>query len=390
MSVQAFNSAQRTRSLVAVIAAALSVGIAVGAMVPLISLRLEANGYSKTLIGINGAMFPIGLLVIGYWLPRILRFFGPLRAVYFGVAVTATSVLLLPVLDNYFAWSALRLGAGAAGGVYWVMSETWINMMVTEKTRGRVMALYTAAMAFGFAVGPEIVARVGIDGFLPFIIVSALMALSAVPFFFVHDVKPEIPEHAGVNVLGAVHIAPVVLFAGLAGGAAESAVYVLLPLYGTDSGYDPASAARLLTWFYIGNVVLQFPLGYIADRFGRFRLLQFCIAGTLIGAILLPLLFAHLLPLRAMLLLWGGVTMGIYTLSLALLGERFKPSDLSAANAAYVMMYEVGGLGGPIVAGGMMDAMGRQGLPLFAAVAAATYLVYAAVARRRAARGERD
>jgi MFS family permease len=387
MSVQAFNSAQRTRSLVAVIAAALSVGIAVGAMVPLISLRLEANGYSNTLIGINGAMFPIGLLAVGYWLPRILRFFGPLRAVYFGVVVTSASVLLLPVLDNYVAWSVLRLGAGAAGGVYWVMSETWINMMVTEKTRGRVMALYTAAMAFGFAVGPEIVARVGIDGFLPFIIVSALMALSAVPFFFVHDVKPEIPEHAGVNVLGAVRIAPVVLFAGLAGGAAESALYVLLPLYGTDSGYDLASAARLLTWFYIGNVVLQFPLGYVADRFGRFRLLQLCVTGTMIGAILLPLLFEHLLPLRAMLLLWGGVTMGIYTLSLALLGERFKPDDLSAANAAYVMMYEFGGLGGPITAGGMMDTMGPQGLPLFAAIIMAIYLVYAAVVRRRAARG---
>src|SRR5262245_16379006 len=117
MSVATFSSAQRTRSLVAVIAAALSVGIAVGAMVPLISLRLEANGYSNTLIGVNGAMFPLGLLAIGGWLPQILRFFGPLRAVYFGVAVTSTSVLLLPVLDSYYAWCLLRLGAGAAGGV---------------------------------------------------------------------------------------------------------------------------------------------------------------------------------------------------------------------------------------------------------------------------------
>jgi MFS family permease len=384
MSVAAYNSAQRTRSLVAVIAAALSVGIAVGAMVPLISLRLEAAGYSNTLIGINGAMFPIGLLAIGYWLPPILRFFGPLCAIYFGVGVTSLSVLLLPVLDNYIAWCLLRLGAGAAGGVYWVMSETWINMMVTERTRGRVMALYASAMAFGFAFGPEIVARVGIEGFLPFVIISALLAASAVPFFFVHDVKPAIPEHAGVNVLGAVRIAPLVLFAGLAGGAAESALYVMLPLYGTESGYDQASAARLLTWFYIGNVVLQFPLGYVADRFGRFRLLQLCIAGTFIGAILLPLVFADELPLRAMLLLWGGVTMGIYTLSLALLGERFKPGDLSAANAAYVMMYEVGGLGGPVLSGGMMDTMGRHGLPLFAAIITAIYLIYAAVARRRA------
>jgi MFS family permease len=254
--------------------------------------------------------------------------------------------------------------------------------MVTEKTRGRVMALYTAAMAFGFAFGPEIVARIGIEGFLPFVIVSALLAVSAVPFFFVHDVKPQIPEHAGINVLDAARIAPLVIFAGLAGGAAESALYVMLPLYGTEAGYDSASAARLLTWFYIGNVVLQFPLGAIADRYGRSRLLQVCVAGTLIGAILLPLLFAHQLPLRAMLLLWGGVTMGIYTLSLALLGERFKPGDLSAANAAYVMMYEIGGLGGPVASGGMMDTLGRDGLPLFAALITATYLIYAAIMRR--------
>jgi MFS family permease len=246
------------------------------------------------------------------------------------------------------------------------------------------MALYTATMAFGFAVGPEIVARIGIEGFLPFVIVAALLAVSAVPFFFVHDVKPDVPAHAGVNVLGAVRIAPLVLFAGLAGGAAESALYVMLPLYGTESGYDQASAARLLTWFYIGNVGLQFPLGYVADRFGRFRLLRLCVAGTLIGAILLPLLFAQELPQRTMLLLWGGMTMGIYTLSLALLGERFKPGDLSAANAAYVMMYEFGGLGGPVMAGGMMDMMGRHGLPLFAVIITALYLIYAAAAGRKA------
>jgi predicted MFS family arabinose efflux permease len=99
------------------------------------------------------------------------------------------------------------------------------------------------------------------------------------------------------------------------------------------------------------------------------------------------LVFARELPLHIVLLLWGGVTMGIYTLSLALLGERFKPGDLSAANAAYVMMYEFGGLGGPVMAGGMMDAMGRQGLPLFAAIITAMYLVYAAVSRRKAPAG---
>ena len=115
MSVATFSSAQRTRSLVAVIAAALSVGIAVGAMVPLISLSLEADGYSNTLIGVNGAMFPIGLLVIGYWLPRILRFFGPLRAVYFGVGVTSASVLLSAGVGQLRRLVPVAVGSGRGG-----------------------------------------------------------------------------------------------------------------------------------------------------------------------------------------------------------------------------------------------------------------------------------
>jgi MFS family permease len=387
MSLEAYSSAQRLRSLVAVIAAALSVGIAVGAIVPLIALRLEAAGYSRTLIGVNGAMFPLGLLLFGPWMPRILKWLGPLPAVYLGVAVTAASVLMLAATDDYVLWCLLRLVAGAAGGIYWIMSETWINMMVTEKSRARVMALYAGAMAFGFAVGPEIIARIGTGGLLPILIVAAMMALAAVPFLFVHDVSPALPDHANVSVLGAVRFAPVVIYAGLAGGAAETALYVMLPLYGTDSGFAESEAARLLTWFYIGNVALQFPLGWAGDRFGRLRLVKLCVAAALLGAVLLPLLIDQQTPLRAMLLLWGGFVMGIYTLSLALLGEKYRPGDLAAANTAFVMMYEVGSLGGPVAAGGMMDGLGRHGLPLFAAIAAAAYLAYVALTRRKCGGG---
>jgi len=46
------------------------------------------------------------------------------------------------------------------------------------------------------------------------------------------------------------------------------------------------------------------------------------------------------------------------------------------------MIYEIGSLSGPVLAGGAMDLVGRQGMPLVVALATAGFLVFAAVRRR--------
>jgi len=74
--------------------------------------------------------------------------------------------------------------------------------------------------------------------------------------------------------------------------------------------------------------------------------------------------------------LWGGVSWGIYTLALGLMGERFAATELAAANAAFVMMYEIGSFFGPIVAGGAMDQWPRYGLPIVIAVVAGALFVF--------------
>ncbi len=46
------------------------------------------------------------------------------------------------------------------------------------------------------------------------------------------------------------------------------------------------------------------------------------------------------------------------------LGNRFSGSMLMAGNAAFAMMWGVGGIAGPPVLGAVMDAAGVQGLPI--------------------------
>jgi hypothetical protein len=61
------------------------------------------------------------------------------------------------------------------------------------------------------------------------------------------------------------------------------------------------------------------------------------------------------------------------------MGERFPRHELAGANAAFVIMYELGSTGGPVVAGGTMDLAGPHGLMLILALIPAAYLVFIAI-----------
>jgi MFS family permease len=383
MELATYSSQQRMRSLAAVICAVFSVGVAVGAVTPLLSLLLERRGVSETVIGLNGAMFPLAVLVFGPFLPRLMGRLGTLRSIYLSISMLTATVLLLPVLPTIGAWFILRFIAGGAGAISWIVTETWINMMATNETRGRVMAIYATMLAAGFSMGPAMLRLTGIDGYLPFIAVAAALSVSVVPFFFVRDVAPPMPERPTNHVIHLMRIAPVVMLAGLAGGAIETALFTLLPVYGLRVALAEGTAVLMLTFYYIGNLILQFPLGWLADRFDRRAALCWCVGIVLICAPLLPVLAPTGMPLLAMLIFWGGASMAMYTLSLALMGEIYPRSDLAGANTAFVMMYEAGSIGGPIAAGAAMEGIGHNGLPLVVGLIAAAYLGFALGTRRR-------
>jgi MFS family permease len=381
LTTVAYTPQQRTRSLVAVIAAVFGIGVAIGAIVPLISLLMERQGYSSVVIGLNSLMFPLAVMLVGPFVARLGARFGTLAAMCLSTTVLGGLTLMLAFVPILPTWYLLRFLMGAAGAVGWIITETWINLMATDANRGRVMAVYATVLAVGFSIGPLVIRAVGIDGLLPFVIIAGLLGTSALPILWARDVAPPMPGHSTHGVLRLIAAAPVIMLAGLGGGAIESAAYTLLPVYGVKLGLAEATAVLMLTMYYAGNLVLQIPLGMLADRFDRRRALVACFLVALACPVLLPLTMS-LEPLKWVILVaWGGATMAIYTLSLAVMGESFPRVELAGANAAFVMMYELGSVGGPLIAGGAIDLAGPHALMLILALIAAAYLAVIAVLR---------
>ena len=69
----------------------------------------------------------------------------------------------------------------------------------------------------------------------------------------------------------------------------------------------------------------------------------------------------------------AGLIYGLYTLGLTMLSNRVKTQDLVAANAGFVIIFELSNLFGPTVAGILVDFSFQFGFSIFVFLLGLTY-----------------
>lgn len=370
-----------TRTRAAIIATAAAFGLTYGLSAPLIALELNERGASGLLIGANAAMHAVGVLLIAPFLPRIVAragLAGPAR-----IALVAAAVLLalFPALPVIGIWFLLRILLGMSAESLFVISESWLSEASDETSRPRIMGIYVAAMSAGIALGPAILAVAGRDGALPFLIGAAL-ALFALAILVVsrpEEVPPEPPSGAGI--LTFLRRAPLAVAAAGLNAAIEAAGLALLPLYAMKLGWTEARGTLLLSVLLVGAILLQLPIGWLGGRMDRGRLTALLALSAGLGALAWPVAFAHPVLAWPLVFLWGGAFVGIYTLALTDVGERFRGADLAGVFAVMSVAWGIGALVGPLL-GGLATGATRHGLPLMTAAFCLTFAL--ACTRRRA------
>ncbi len=379
------EAAARRRCIAAVIASLALAGAAMGMTGPLVAFVLKRAGISATAIGANSAMQAVALLALVFGLPPVLRLSGALRAMVAGLALWAGGVLLMAAFPGPGAWLGLRLLLGLGFGIHWIVGEAWINAAATEEARGRVIGTYVTVATLGFAAGPVLLDFTGFENAAPFVVIAVLIAAAAVPLLLMPRVaSPQMPR-ATQNLANAARHAPVAMAMGLIAGFSDVTLAALFPVYGVESGLATDNTITLLVAFLVGTAVIQWPLGWLADRVPRGALAAACALLVIASAIALPHLLGSTVALGFVMFLWGGAQIGFYTLGLVELGVKFKCGELVGANTVFAFLYGVGALTGPLAGGAAMDAWGANGLPITVALAAALLLIVGASAPHRPA-----
>jgi MFS family permease len=368
-------------SIVAVLSVVAIAGLGFGTSMPLLSILLEKAGYSSTAIGLNTALHSVAALVVLPFAPKALRRIGPARLLMISLSAIAVSLLVMRAFVDLWVWTPMRMVFGAAIALMFTTSEYWVNAIATEETRGRLIGLYATIFSMGWAAGPLLLGALGVESWAPLIVTTLLLGLSMIPLFIACNAAP-VPEDAPPgSLLHILRAAPAAALAPFVYGAVEIGVFALLPVYAMQQGLSPGQGAAMLAALSAGNVALQYPIGWLADRVDRGRLLILCALAGVLGALSLPFVIGRPWLLYGTLFLWGGVVVGLYTMGLVLIGAKFKGAQLVAANTAVMILYSAGGLLAPPVTGAAMDLIRPNGLVVALGLLCGAYAVYATLAR---------
>lgn len=366
------------RSLIAAICCAGVCGIVFGLSMPLISLRLEYMTGSGVLVGLNGAAAALSTLIMAPLVPRLMTLAPARYILVANLAMAAVFFALFPAFPVVSIWFALRFLSGCNITVVFVISESWINQVVTPARRAFMLGVYGTALSGGFGIGGLLFSALDPTGDLPFYVASAIFLLGTLPVTLLKGPQAVAPDRDGSSfkaMLGAARSAPAAILAGLAFGALETLVFSMLPVYGERIALSHAMIGMMVFAVAMGALSFQIPLGWIADRTDRRATLFWIAATTTLAPLAVGLAGTNAWLLLPLLFIQAGVASGLYTVGLSLLGERFTGGAIAAANAGFIFAYGLGSFAGPPAAGGAMDVIGPWGLLWVLSAISAAYVV---------------
>lgn len=359
----------------AVLASVLSVGLALGMSMPLVSLRLEGWGYGAFAIGVMAAMPAVGVLLGAKVSSRLAAHFGTPALMRLCLWAGALSIGLLALLPYYAVWVVLRLAIGSVLTIVFILGESWINQIVVEQWRGRLVALYGTCYALSQLAGPLLLGLVGTDHNYAFWMATGLLVVS--PALLLGRSGAPTTEACNVTLrelAGFCRSLPVIAWAIALFAGFEALILTLLPVYSIQQGFSSETALYMVSVVVVGDACLQLPIGALADRVSRRLLFAGCAASLMVSSLLIPLLLltAAIWPLWVV---FGASAGGLFTLSLVLIGERFRDDALVRANAHVAQLWGVGCLVGPLIAGAGSQWISGHALPLMMAAGAFVLIV---------------
>lgn len=369
--------------------------LATGTFNTFIGVRSGIEGFSTTIIGAMMSAFYVGTIVGAFLCGGIINRVGHIRAFTAFAALSAVTVLLHPFLFDPWTWVVLRAILGFASAGLYICTESWINDRVTAETRGTVLALHAMVASLGFGAGQIMLNAGDPAGADLFMIAAMLFALGVIPIALTRASSPSIVESHAFGLGELYRAAPSAVVACAAGGLSISSLFGVGPVFGQALGLSVGQISSLMTALILSGLFLQFPIGWLSDRYDR----RAVIAGVAVSAAVIAAGLGafiqesatpagldwdrHAIPLLVMAFAFGGVVATLYPLGIAYANDYLSPEQRVQAAGGLVLAYGIGAVGGPVMAAVAIDALGPAGLFAYNAAIGIGLLVFIGYRMRR-------
>jgi MFS family permease len=331
-----------------------------------VSLRLEAEGFSKYTVGMVAASMYAGILIGSIYAENWIQRWGHLRSFAYFIGTIFCLIVLQSMWMHPIYWACIRFVSGLCMAGIFVVVESWLLLLSPKEIRGRILSLYLAIFYGGLSLGQLLIHFCDPLDFTAFWITGFLTALALVPLKFCYADQPKMENSIKLNLFQIVRLSPLGFLGGLVSGSLLAAIYGLVPLYGKLVGLKAGEIGNLMAMIVFGGLSLQWPLGRLADRSSRKRVLNGSAIAASFFALTIAFFGQYSMPLLLGLgWLFGGFAFTIYPLSMAYTCEVVKEEEIIAATGGFVLSYGIGAVFGPLAGPLAMHALGSEGLFYF-------------------------
>ncbi|MDX1742600.1 MAG: MFS transporter [Ruegeria sp.] len=356
-------------------------------------LLMVGNGLQGTILGVRGEIegfstLEMSFVMSAYFLgflggsrlaPEMIRRVGHVR-VFAALASFISAVMILyPLMTNPVVWILGRVLIGFCFSGVYVTAESWLNNAASNENRGQALSLYMIFQMVGIISAQGLVLLGDPAGFDTFVIASILVSVSFAPILLSISPTPAFDSTKPMTLRELFGYSPLGCVGMFLLGGVFSAQFGMASVYGARAGLSLAEISTFVAAFYIGALVLQYPLGWFSDRMDR-RVLIMVVAVTGACGAIAGMLFGLAFPiLLVSAFVIGGMSNPLYSLLIAHANDFLQHEDMAAASGGLLFINGLGAIAGPLITGWLMgDAVfGPQGFFLFIAALLVTTAVYA-------------
>ena len=347
-----------------------------------ILLLMLGNGMHATLLGIRGtsefeSTAAMSWIMSGYFIgflggsrlaPQLILRVGHVRVFAALGSLISAALILFAAFPDPFVWFMLRIIIGFCFSGVYVVAESWLNDKSTNETRGQALSVYMIVQMIGVVSAQGVLNFGDPNGYFLFVIASVLVSVSFAPILLSVSPAPIFATAAPMSVRELIRISPLGAVGSFCLGALFAGIWGMGAVFGIEAGLSTAEIAAFIASIYLGGMLLQFPIGWISDKFDRRILIlasaAICASISIAGVYF----FDRYVALLTIGFFVGGIVNPLYSLIIAYANDSMRQEDMASGAGCMVFINGVGAIGGPLLVGALLETLGAHGFFVYLAL----------------------
>ena len=362
-----------TRPVLLLLCGLLLLTLAIAVLNTLVPLWLAHENLPTWQVGMVSSSFFTGNLLGTLVTGSLIKRFGFNRSYYLASLLFAVGCAGLGLMVGFWSWMVWRFIAGVGCAMIWVVVESALMCSGTSRNRGRLLAAYMMVYYVGTVLGQLMVSKLPTDlmSVLPWVTGMVLAAILPLLFTRIVNQKSEHQEATHIWPMLRLRQARLGVNGCIISGIVLGSLYGLMPLYLNHQGVSDAGIGFWMAVMVSAGIVGQWPIGRLADRFGRLLVLRVQVFVVIMGCLAM-LSNAAMAPA---LFILGAAGFTLYPVAMAWACEKVEHHQLVAMNQALLLSYTIGSLLGPTFTAMLMQSYSDNLLFIMIASVSFIYLL---------------